>query len=286
MRKTAALIEKLIRLANGETLPASLLKGDWFEQMRTDGVLIAKTHGSRISFKAANTKMFPHYLDSQFDIRDLEAVYDVLCQEDTDRASQVNITGDSKYVQHRTFTGFLVNSCQPINALLNGQPITIFPNDGSYIFITDYQSFSIPNDVVVVGIENAENFRQIKQQLYLFAEQVGNGKKLLFVSRYPQNGDLQRWLKSISNQYIHFGDLDLAGVAIYQNEFYRHLGERASFLIPADYETRIANGNAERYNVQLPQYAKMKAEDIRIANLLACIHKYHRGYDQEGYILQ
>ena len=117
---------------------------------------------------------------------------------------------------------------------------------------------------------------------YLF-EEYG---KVLFVSRYPQNQnkDLLQWLLSIPNKYVHFGDLDLAGVAIYQNEFYRHLGERASLLIPEDYEERISKGNLDLYNSQLPQYGKMKIEDKRVSNLLSCIHRYHRGYEQEGFI--
>jgi len=78
--------------------------------------------------------------------------------------------------------------------------------------------------------------------------------------------------------------LDLAGVAIYQNEFYRHLGERASLLIPEDYEERISKGNFDLYNSQLPQYGNMNVEDERVSFLLSCIHRYHRGYEQEGYI--
>ena len=285
MKITPTLIEKLIRLAKGETLPASTLKGDLFDQMRIEGILIATTHGSHKSFRASGEHSIRHYLESQYDIRNLEATYKLLCQDNNNRATQVNVTGYSKFVRHRTFTGFLVNSCQPISATLNGHPITILPTDGSYLFIADYQTFSIPIDVVVIGIENAENFRQIKRQMYLFEEQINNGKKLLFVSRYPQNGDLQRWLKEIQNKYIHFGDLDLAGIAIYQNEFYRHLGKRASFLIPIDYENRIANGQAELYNVQLPQYARMQAEDSRISDILSCIHRHHKGYEQEGFII-
>ena len=47
MKKTAKLIEKLIRLANGEALPARSLKGEWFGQMQNDGILLATAHGSR-----------------------------------------------------------------------------------------------------------------------------------------------------------------------------------------------------------------------------------------------
>ena len=33
MKKTVALMDKLLRLAHGEALPASSLKGEWFERM-------------------------------------------------------------------------------------------------------------------------------------------------------------------------------------------------------------------------------------------------------------
>ena len=175
-----------------------------------------------------------------------------------------------------------MNSYQPIDAVLGGKQLTILPPDGTFMFIADYQHFCIPGDVVIVGVENAENFRHIARQKYLFKEYG----KVLFVSRYPQSQskDLLQWLLSIPNKYVHFGDLDLAGVAIYQNEFYRHLGERASLLIPEDYEERISKGNLDLYNSQLPQYGNMNVEDERVSKLLSCIHRYHRGYEQEGYI--
>ena len=283
MKKTLALIEKLIRLANGETLPASSLKGDWFEQMQSDGILVAVTHGSRKSLRATDEASFRHYVASQYDIRDLEQTYELLSVEDTDRAEQVAVTGDSKFHSHRTYTGFLVNSYQPIDAVLNGKPLKIFPPDGTFMFIADYQYFSIPEDVVIIGVENAENFRYVECQQYLFKDY----KKVLFVSRYPQeqSKDLLKWLQSVPNQYVHFGDLDLAGIAIYENEYYCHLGERASFFVPDDFEQRVSEGNLKRYNAQYNKFGNLKVKDLRLQNLLYCIHRYHRGYDQEGFIL-
>ena len=282
MKKTSALIQKLVRLASGDTLPASSLKGDWFEQMQADDVLVAVTHGSRKSLRVADTSSFRNYLASQYDIRDLEQTLELFSDGSVDRASQVEVTGDSKFLSHRTFTGFLVNSYQPIDAVLDGKQLTILPPDGTFIFIADYQHFYIPEDVVIIGVENAENFRHVARQKYLF-EKYG---KVLFVSRYPQNQskDLLQWLLSIPNKYVHFGDLDLAGVAIYQNEFYRHLGKRASLLIPDDYVERISKGNLDLYNSQLPLYGNMTVEDERVLKILSCIHRYHRGYEQEGYI--
>ena len=282
MKITAALIDKLIRLAGGEALPASSLKGDWFGHMQDDGILVSVAHKSRKSLRASDTASFLHYLASHYNLRDLEQTRKLLSDDCADRASQVDVTGDSKFLSHRTFAGFLVNSYQPIDAMMDGKPLTILPPDGTFMFIADYQHFYIPEDVIIIGIENAENFRYVERQKYLFEDY----EKVLFVSRYPQNQskDLLKWLLSIKNRYVHFGDLDLAGISIYQNEYSRHLGERASFYIPKDYEKRISEGNLNLYNSQLPLYGKMNVEDESVSKLISCIHRYHRGYEQEGYI--
>ena len=126
-----------------------------------------------------------------------------------------------------------------------------------------------------------ENFRYIQKQKYLF--QYLNSP-IIFAARYPQSKDLVSWLQRIPNKYIHFGDLDLAGVFIYQNEFYAKLQDRASFFIPSDVETRIQNGSTERYDNQLERYEKMEIIDNRTAPIVKLIKHYHKGYDQEGFI--
>ena len=91
----------------------------------------------------------------------------------------------------------------------------------------------------------------------------------IFVSRYPQNASLYRWLEDIPNRYIHFGDFDLAGINIYQTEFYNRLGKRASMLVPSDIDQRLKS---------------IKIIDSRVQPLYDLIMKYHRCYEQEGYI--
>lgn len=286
MKITKRLIDKFLALAGGQTLPGSSLRGDWIEQMLTDGILITTTHGSRKSLRVSDATMFRNYLASQFAIHSLEDYRQVLWDEDIDRATQVQLAGNSKLRQHRAFSGFLVNCYTPIEALLRGNPFTIEPHEGSFTFISDWQQFVIPDNVIVVSIENSENFRQIALQRHFFETEISSDYPLLFVSRYPQQQekDLLAWLQFIPNQYVHFGDLDLAGIAIYQNEFYRYLKERASFLVPHDFEERIAIGNQELYTKQLPIYGQTEVKDSRIAPLLSCIHRYHKGYEQEGFI--
>lgn len=285
MNITQGLIRNFISLANGETVPASKLRSfRGLSDMMDDGVLSVIAHGSKRVYKAVDRQQFRNYLAGKYHLTDLEETFNMLGKKEDDRAKQVQLTGDSKFVHRRVMKGFLVNSYVRIKALLNSKPFIILPPDGSYLFIYDYEQFSIPEDTLVIGIENSENFRKIRQQKWLFDEMFPN-RKVLFVSRYPQNEshDLVKWLGGIPNEYVHFGDLDLAGIRIFVTEFHRYLGSRSSFLIPPDYETRISNGSRERYDAQLPYTKRLTTDNPHLQQLIDCIHKYHRGYDQEGF---
>ena len=287
MKITKGLIQNLLRLTSGETVPSSCLKSfRGIDEMRADGILTVVAHGSRRSYQCADTKQFRDYLASNYSLTDLEGTLAMLEENETSRAEQVQLTGDSKFVRSRAMKGFLVNSYEPIKAMLNNSPFEIRPPEGSYAFIYDYENFCIPEDVLVMGIENSENFRRIRQQQWLF-NKMYPGRFLLFVSRYPQNEshDLVKWLAGIQNEYVHFGDLDLAGIRIFLTEFHRYLGSRSSFLVPPDYETRISNGSRERYDAQLSYAKQLTTDDPNLKQLIDCIHKFHRGYDQEGYCI-
>lgn len=72
------------------------------------------------------------------------------------------------------------------------ESFVIYPTEGTSVFIEDYEHFRIPDDVVVVGMENGANFQRIRGRKYLFED-----LKVLFVSRYPQSTDLHTWLQMI-----------------------------------------------------------------------------------------
>ena len=209
MKITAALIDKLIKLRSGEKLPSSALRGEWVEELIGDGVLVSRSHGSRRSIMAASPNTLEQCL-SHIDERlgCLDKMREMQETEAT-RSEQASDTGNSKLVTSRSCPGFPVNSYEPITCTLNGKQLVINPQGGTFLFITDWQAFTIPTDVTIVNIENMENFRFIRQQKALFASSLAE-KRLLFVSRYPQSSDLRTWLQTIPNQYVHFGDFDLA----------------------------------------------------------------------------
>jgi len=183
-----------------------------------------------------------------------------------------------------------VNSYELIPCKLNGADFVVNPTEGSMVFVADWERFEIPEDVIVVGIENMENFRKVRRQKEFFEKEIqadassGIHLKLLFVSRYPQSTDLRQWLSRIPNSYIHFGDFDLAGINIFLSEFHQHLGDKASFLIPSNIEERLQNGSSERYNNQYARFKDLHSEIPEVQSLIDMINRYKRAYDQEGYI--
>lgn len=284
MKITSSLIDRLIRLRNGESLPASQLRGEWVDELEQEGILVSTSHGSRRTIFAPQADAFLQAL-SAIDERlaDLDLMRDTLLADEVSRSAQASTTGNSKLVTVRSCPGFPVNAYEPIPCTLNGREIAVAPEEGSFLFIADWQSFTIPQDVIVVGIENMENFRMIRRQRALFEQTIGTGR-LLFVSRYPQSTDLRSWLQSIPNRYVHFGDFDLAGIHIFLTEFHAYLGERSSFFIPADIEQRLVKGSTERYNAQYHKFWNLTTDIPCLQHLIDTINTQHRCYDQEGYI--
>lgn len=274
-----AISASIKALLKGEQVAGSRMSSQLTDELMAEGLLSVVARGSRKSYRARDTEALRRYLI------DKDESYRVLEIDASDsRASMARDTGNSKLAAVRSCPGFPINCYEPIACRLNGSPWVVNPQEGSFLFVADWKTFVIPEDVIVVGIENMENFRKIRQQRALFSSELGL-HRLLFVSRYPQSTDLRSWLCSIPNHYIHFGDFDLAGISIFLTEFHAHLGERSSFLIPKDIEQRLANnGTEQRYNAQYQKFKNLATHIPALQNLIDAINKYRRGYDQEGYI--
>lgn len=270
----------LRELLEGRTVASSRLNPSLVKELMGEGLLTPVVRGSRKSYRAQDRESLRRYLmdkDESFRILELSSEYPA------SRASQAAATGNSKLVTVRSCPGFPVNTYEPIPCVLNGQELIVNPSEGSFLFVADWQSFSIPSDVIVIGIENMENFRLIRRQQAFFNDTIGP-YRLLFVSRYPQSTDLRSWLQTIHNHYIHFGDFDLAGIHIFLTEFHAYLLEQSSYLIPSDIEQRLAEGSTKRYDDQYQRYRKLNTSIPELQKLIEIIHRYHRCYDQEGFI--
>lgn len=270
-------------LIAGEQVAGSKLNSKLRDELLAEGMLLVTSHGSRKSYRARDAEALKRFLidkDESFRILEVNVL--------DSRASMAAETGNSKLVMVRSCPGFPINSYEPIECFLDGKPFMVNPQEGSFLFVAGWEKFIIPEDVVVIGIENMENFRMIRKQRAFFEEYLQThelSNRVLFVSRYPQSTDLRRWLCAIPNHYLHFGDFDLAGINIFLFEFQQYLGkERSSYLIPDDIGSRLQSGSRERYDEQYCRFKDIKSDVCELQQLIDLICHERKTYDQEGYI--
>ena len=269
-------------LLPGSSLPASAIKHSIVNKMLQDGMLQKQQTSNSKAIVFINQKNnLAAYLHNHFGIGDLEEYVNQFSNETLSRATATSISSNSKLKSIRTFKGFLMNCYQPVEAILNGKKITLHPAEGSYTFISDYENFTVPANITIVGIENAENFSQIKKQQYLFEHITP-----LFVCRYPQSNDLIKWLQAVHNNYLHFGDLDFAGISIYLSAYKKYLGNKTTFFLPDNTETLLQKfGNRPLFNKQYNKYTCLKADnEASVKELMQLLLKYKMVLEQEIFI--
>lgn len=270
----------LLKLTQGENIPYSAMSKELADELCTESILSMQTNGSRKRLRILNQEALNSFLAQSFGLQVPLYQWIETMETGASRAQMVELCSDSKYKLQRSFPGFLLKACNPIKAEYRGEPITLKTLPGTSLFVEDYKSLFIDPKVIIVGVENGENFQKAEYTQHFFPYD-----KTLFVSRYPQSGDLKAWLQSIRNQYIHFGDFDLAGINIYLSEYFSVLGNRASFFIPDNIEELLSKGNSQLYNKQYQRYKDMKVTDSRLTELVNLINHYRKTYEQEGLLI-
>jgi hypothetical protein len=275
---------KLLQLVQGEKITAAQLRHAIIDELAEEGIIEKQRAASNSTiYRLTKAAQLHAFLQNKLGIKNLADYIVTMQQQEVTRSQLVKAASNSKLKRVNTFKGFLVNCYEPIGAVIAGIVTNITPLPGRYTFVHDYTNFTVPEDVTIAGIENAENFAYLQQQQYLF----GN-KKLLFVSRYPQEqtAALREWLLAIPNPYLHFGDLDFEGIYIYLYEFKKHLGNRASFLIPPQTEQLLAlHGNNALYNQQFTyKLPDSITSEPALNNLIQLFHQYKKVLEQEVFI--
>lgn len=278
MKIPVHIAQSLLQLSQGETLAASGAKHSLIEELVLERI-VERTGRIQKKLHLANRDALFLHLQIKYGINDLEQYIAVSQKENVQRNELVQISSDSKLKQVRSFKGFLISSYNPIQATLNAKATTLNFTEGIFKFIYDFQNFVPEKNITIVGIENPENFRFLEKQKYLFKD-----IQPLFVSRYPQNQskDLIKWLQSIPNNYLHFGDFDFAGIGIYLNEYKKHLGEKSMFFVPNNLEDLIKlNGNSNLYNDQKINFRMDNIDEVSLLKLIQLIHTNKKGLEQE-----
>ena len=282
MKLQLSTAKALHTLSKEKSISSSSIKDKVLAKKLTEeGILMRTVIGrTKGKFTLASKDNLQKYLQNNYQIPDLKLYIDFLEKEMVTAKDGVDAGSDSKLRKTRNLKGFIANCILPIKAWMNDQPTVLYPQAGFLIYVQDFERFKIEPDAIVIGVENPEHVVNLQSAANLF-----KNEKILFVSRYPQSKDLIKWLQQIHNNYLHFGDFDLKGIAIYQDEFKKYLSSRAVFFIPPDIQKIIReHGSRKLYNQQINTSLKLSELEDPVKELVKIIHQERKGIEQQFFL--
>jgi hypothetical protein len=182
----------------------------------------------------------------------------------------------TKIKKSESLKGLYLSSLHNLNIKIDNKPVTIIPTNGVGYFCFYTQEITLSEDTIVVGVENYQVIWFAKKYKDFFIN-----TKVLFVVR---NKYMREWIETIENEYIHFGDYDLAGINIYLNDIVPRLkkSKKYSMFIPDNIEYLIKEyGDSDIFQKQI-KYKDIVVNDLKIDKLKKIIKKYKKGLEQEG----
>ena len=279
MNITIEQAKLLKELSEGKKVPLSRLKARIFQQLIQEQVLLRQKESHGWNIYTDHPQSLLNYLYNHY-IRCTLDEYIERGQAAPSRSNNIRMSGDSKLKETELWQGFYFKVSEPIHAQWQGRPLTLLPYpEGIPVFMPQPETLSLPEDVTVVMIENSENFLKIETQLPLF-----QGLKCFFVSFYPreQHSYFIEWLQKQPNNYVHYGDLDFAGIHIYQSQYKKYVSGESRYLVPSGLLPLFRRyGKRALYNNQLSLQALIKADEPGISELLEIIKREHKGLEQE-----
>lgn len=268
----------LLRFQNGERLNAGEIGSkNLLKRFNDDGIITRQASGSkRVSYVCMNPTALQNYLKVQHDILSLKNYILEFETETSDGESSLNASRSTKTFRAKSLQGFFIKAFNT-NLLVLGERVTS-PPAGIELFIHQPEMMQIPDTALVIGIENPECFLKFKQIEHLFPQ-----KEIIVIMRYLSNSP-NRWLQTIPNKYLHFGDFDPAGVNIYIQEYRKWLPpQRCNYFIPENIEQLIRDyGLATLFDRQIHLLKNVDFQfypEVKI--LLSIMKKYRKGMEQE-----
>jgi hypothetical protein len=280
-----SFIEKLITISQNETVSIGQFKSKQnkalLEIFLEENILQKSKKKNSFIVYTNNNEQLRNFIRERYGILNLEDYYELLNNPNSTKSESAQITSDSKTKRTKVYTGFFVRTFDDIEGSLNGENINLKTLKGSSLFISDFRNLIIPENVTIVGIENPETFYLIENYKHYFDK-----IEPLFLLRFNNKAFIE-WLKLIPNKYLHFGDFDLSGIAIYILEYRNKIGsERCNYFTPKNIDKLI--GNSKNYTDYVKQLNDLKVIGLdfdnypEIKDLASIIKKYRKTIEQEA----
>ena len=242
-----------------------------------DGIIQKQVSGmKRYVYFCPNEKALENYLNIQNDILSIENYIKEFGSDSSDGESSLVSTRSTKTFRNKSLQGFFIKSIDT-EITISGE-ILKNVSEGTALFVYQPDRLKISNEALIVGIENPECFVKFEKLAPLFPK-----KELIVIMRYlSQNPN--KWLQTVPNHYLHFGDFDPAGIKIYISEYRTRLPEsRCHYFLPPGIEQLVQQyGLASLYDKQIHLLNNLDIQLYpEVQDLVRILKKHRKGLEQE-----
>ncbi len=211
-----------------------------------------------------------------YKLEDIDAFLEELVETQASRGTIQKWLQNGKRQKSDSLKGLYVSSLEDVVMKVDEQDFTVLSTNGIGYFLFHTQKIEVSPETIIVGVENYQVIWFAQKYREFFDE-----KNTLFVI---SNSFMWEWIEGLENEYIHFGDYDLAGINIYLNTILPRLKKckKYSMFIPEDIEKLIKeHGDRELYEQQT-SYKNLVIKDENILRLKDIICHYKKSLEQEG----
>lgn len=270
---TLALAQNFTKLFELQRLPSSTFGMKLTNALQHHGAITLQKEGRGFHAVLTNPQFLESFLLHTYGCYDLNKWIEGV-QHSSTRGELVGHGLSSKTKRIPIFKGLCVASLQPLAVLLNHIPFTLHTPPGGMMVLNYLEPFVLPPEVVVVIVENGENLKNA----YRYRKLFDPNRSFIFVYRQHAH----TWIGSIDNEMIHFGDIDLAGIAIYLHEIapcIKH--QRHRFFIYDEIDAMLEKGNKALYEKQWHKYQGLSSDMPYLQALIEKIHLARACIEQE-----
>ncbi|MDD2790552.1 MAG: hypothetical protein PHU40_07810 [Sulfurimonas sp.] len=274
-------VRVLLLIEQGETVKRSSFGKSFIktldEMIEIGSLMEVKVTRNSFNISMGNQDAFTNYLANYLFIDNLRNYILALTADGLSRSELSELGINTKLKSVNPKSGLHMDSPDNISVKINGEEVKLGFPKGCALFVHKENHITFDEDILIVGVENFENISGKLKDRTIFPD-----KKILFIER---SKSLRHLLSKISNDYLHFGDIDLAGIFIYQTEYEPIVGTRGSFFIPNNIESLLKRkGIKDLSKTHDEKYQTLIGNTPSIASLIETVKCIGRTLEQEYFL--